>query len=239
MDNYKIISTEKEPSLFIFNNSFPPEVTAGITLRSMGNLSTINGKKKIIELKKMLRTDYFFLPTPQHENYCWHVKPDDTINNLKECDALFLKKNSFPKKKVVTIGFTTGDCPILLGNDEKNSFVIHSGIYGSKMNIAGKLLWELNINGQINVENTKIIIWGGICPNCYEVGQEWESTFPGHVKNGFLNLRAVIVKQIIDTGIAIENIAMASNMCSYETPELFSHRKGDKERNLVFIKTIT
>ncbi|MCD4694452.1 laccase domain-containing protein [bacterium] len=224
--------------LIFFNNFFSSEITTGITLKGMGDLSTINGKKKIRELKDFLQTDYFFLPTPQHENYCWHVEPNDTIINLKECDAIFLKRKNFPKNKVATIGFTTGDCPILIGTDEENSFVIHSGIYGSKINISGNLLWKLNINKQIDIKKIKITIWGGICPKCYEVGQEWEDTFPGYVKNGFLNLRGVIMEQIIEAGINIENISLASNMCSHESPDLFSHRGGDKERNLVFIRTL-
>lgn len=240
MDGYKNVPIANNHcnKILFFENFFLPGIVAGTTLKDMGNLSTLNGKDKIIELKKLLNTDYFFLPTPQHENHCWHVKPNDTITNLKECDALFLKKGDFPKNRMVTLGFTTGDCPIIIGSDEENSFVIHSGIYGSKINIAGNLLWELGVNKQIDIEKTKITIWGGICPDCYEVGQEWKKTFPCHVKSGFLDLRSVIISQIVEAGIPIENMAIASNMCSYESPLLFSHRKGDKKRNLVFIRTL-
>ncbi len=258
MINYKTslnLVYRKDEILFFENYFSYPVLSAGITLKGLGdfNISNNGTKKewqKALEKFKyfkneILKSDYLFLPRPQHENDCWIVEPGDVICNFQECDALFLSENKFPKEKIVTLAFTTGDCPIILGSDQKKSFLIHSGLYGASLKAANRVISQLSGEKGLQIRNTKILIWPGMCPDCFEIGNDWREIFGHYIKNNRLDLSAVIVDQLLAAGVLAKNMLLVPNICSYKSNLLYSYRREKNnprerlKRNLVFLKTKT
>ncbi len=232
--------------LIFFKDFFSQDIISGITLKNLGDFNATTQKDeqkrnkalgRIKKFQNLLGVNYFFLPFPEQKDKCWFVKPGGKRPQIKKCDALFLKTGVFPERSKIALGFTTGDCPIIIGSDGGNFFLIHSGLYGTNLGIGGKLLKKFSSQG-LNLEKTKIIIWGGICPRCYEIGEEWKNVFSRLMENNRLDLASIIELQLLEIGVRNSNLTIFRK-CSYESKDLFSFRAGEMERNLIFLKTIT
>lgn len=170
---------------------------------------------------------------------------------IYKCDALFHVQ---PKNRILNkiLSFTTGDCPYILIEGENKDFRIvggaHSGWRGTALNIVGQSIAQTYMLGFASYQ-LKIALWSGICKDCYEVGKDVKLALRHH-KEGFkmskrgawkLNLAQIIRKQLNAAGIKDDQI-IESGICPHchrdnESHLLYSHRRGELERNGLFIKS--
>jgi YfiH family protein len=167
-------------------------------------------------------------------NVTSETSPDD----LKDTDALITNE------KGIGIAVMSADCVTILLYDKKNKAIgaVHSGWRGTVAHILEKTLHEMQ-----NVFNTKgeDLIAGigpSVCQDAYEVGEEVVS----EVKQAFghdselmitqpnnkakLDLWKANAHQLLEFGVAPENIEI-SNLCTVKNNgNFFSARKGDSGR---------
>lgn len=233
-----------EQEILLIENCLPKNVFTGITLckgkDDNFNYMTHPDKTKsqealqrFLRLRKDLGVDHFYLPRLQHEDNCWYVNKGD-FHNLLEVDAIFLDHSEFRKGSVIGLGSPTADCPTIIGSDGNYTFIIHSGKSGCELNISGNLIKNFAKNG-LNPEGVKVVVWGGICPNCYKIEKDYDKVLEGYVKNRHFDMRSLIKDQIMQAGIKTDNITIFGE-CSYESSRLFSYRQTrTMNRNLIFV----
>ena len=158
---------------------------------------------------------------------------------------------------------TTGNCPYLLiegqVNQQKIVVLAHSGWQGTLNNIAGKSIAILTKNAQIPINKIHVGLWPGICPDCYEVGDDVFSSFnkkSNWTANFFhynsaksepekdrwdLDIAGIITNQLLGVGLTKNQIEVAP-FCSCCTLDLrknslFYSLRGRQEtaRNAIFL----
>lgn len=160
------------------------------------------------------------------------------------CDGFLISANG-----KLGIGFMPADCPsvILYAEKRKESFlaVLHCGWRALVSGIIGK---AVGIMRNLGIKRTDMValVTTGIGPCCYEVSQNVRDLFvkkfglPGLSKlreaedgSGVwsLNLLRVIGNEIDDSDIRHFTVMTGCTKCGSD--KFWSHRRGDKERNLV------
>jgi polyphenol oxidase len=160
-------------------------------------------------------------------------------------------RNENPQKTLTAV---TGDCPYVLiegfNSEIRAIALVHSGWRGTSLNIAGKTINTM-LNTGIRSGDLKIGILSGICQSCYEVDIHVFEAFPKKIRKLFfkstrpnhwlMDLKGIIKSQITDTGCnpkSIETIDVCPHCYVDENGKhlLFSHRRGEIERNLICMK---
>ncbi|MFC1669521.1 peptidoglycan editing factor PgeF [Spirochaetota bacterium] len=134
----------------------------------------------------------------------------------------------------------TADCVPVFIFDSANKVIgaAHSGWKGCRLKISQKVITMMkNIFGSEN-RDMHVFILPSIGPDAYEVNEDVAKYFENHVvKKGskiYVNLQQSIIDSLLDERIPKENI-FNSKICNYSNNnEFFSHRQGDKGRNLNF-----
>lgn len=160
------------------------------------------------------------------------------------CDGFLAAANG-----KIGIGFMPADCPIvvLFAEKRKESFlaVLHCGWRGVAGGIINKAVGMMR---GLGIKRTDIaaLATTGIGPCCYEVTEDVRDVFVrkfGHAgfvklresesgaKVWSLNLLRVIGNEIDDSNIGKFTVMTGCTKCNSEN--FWSHRRGDKERNLV------
>ncbi len=134
----------------------------------------------------------------------------------------------------------TADCVPVFAYDPENHVLgaAHSGWRGARLEIARKLVREMKRLAGSSYDRIFMYLLPSIGPESYEVGGDVGDQFPGDTvrKNGALHLdlwRAV-TRSLADEGIPGDNIFCAGLCTLRERAEFFSHRGGDRGRNLNF-----
>jgi YfiH family protein len=164
-----------------------------------------------------------------------------------------LRLDNYPEKDFVTYdqadGIVTGlsglclvirtaDCVPVFAFDPENHVMgaSHSGWKGTMLKISSKMVELMCDEYGSKRENISIFILPSIGPNSYEVKNDVADHFNGFTKlitqKIFLNLWKHIEISLLETGIKKENIFNPGICTVISNSEFFSHRKGDKGRNL-------
>lgn len=168
------------------------------------------------------------------------------------CNADGLLQACQEGEQMTTMALNTGDCPIMFIEGENiNGYriagLIHSGWKGTKLNIIGQTIDYVR-HLRMPTENLRIGLWSGICPDCYQVGEEVFDNLKEHDKHfqvsghkkWNLNLANVIMSQLQKAGIGEAQIEQ-SGICSHcysnnGSYPFFSARRGESKRNGVFMR---
>ena len=153
-------------------------------------------------------------------------------------------------KPKVAVGVFTADCvPVIIYDIKlKIAAAIHSGWKGTCNEIVSKTIDKMKAIYGSQSESLKVYIGPHMRDCCYQVGEEVSNKFLENeiyknediFKENFLSMEKCILKQLLLQNVPKENIK-SLNMCTYcsNEPELYSYRKGDKDKRLfsfIFIK---
>ena len=137
------------------------------------------------------------------------------------------------------LGITTADCvPVYVVDPENRAVaVLHAGWRGAA---AGVLEQGLEVLGErVGTDAARVHLHLGpaICGRCYEAGLEvfeaLEQPVPARPMS--LDLRAVIAQRAIDFGVPRDQITLSEHCTRCTGSGLFSHRAGDRERQVAYI----
>lgn len=133
----------------------------------------------------------------------------------------------------VALGVLAADCVPILARDERSGVIgaAHAGRRGAAAGIADRLLATMVEVGAA-VADVSVRLGPAICGRCYEVPEtmrdEVERTLSGSAVRTArgtpgLDLRAGLRRQLLAAGVLDVQV---DSRCTYEDPELFSHRRG-------------
>ncbi len=166
-----------------------------------------------------------------------------------------LRVDNYPDKDSVTYGkadgiitglpglslvIRTADCVPVFAYDPVNRIMgaSHSGWKGTMLKITSRMVEMMC--GEYGSErgNISIFILPSIGPDSYEVKNDVADNFSGFTnlvsQKIYLNLWKHIETSLLETGIREENIFNSGKCTVINNREFFSHRKGDRGRNLNF-----
>lgn len=134
----------------------------------------------------------------------------------------------------------TADCVPVFAYDPRRRAIgaAHSGWRGTRLCIARTLAREMARRAGSEYRDLRVFILPSIGPASYTVGRDVADLFPRDIeeKNGrlSLNLWGSIERSLTDEGIPAGNIFCARQCTLASNEEYFSHRAGDRGRNLNF-----
>ena len=179
-----------------------------------------------------------FLPSQVHGDRILRVTSETTTADLMETDALVTSE------KGVCIAVMSADCVPTLLYDPVKSVVaaVHSGWRGTVQKILSKTIAYLREHYDSQPDDILAGIGPSVCQESYEVGGE----VIAQVVTNFANASKLMIPtapdkakldlweanriQLIDSGLAADNVRVA-NLCTVIHNEwFFSARKGDKGR---------
>jgi copper oxidase (laccase) domain-containing protein len=217
---------------------------AGITKNKAGDFSITQEKGAELLLNQLL-TKELTGNLAYRKLVAQHGAEIHDVNECKEWqngDGLFSFRPDFENKKTcgpVLISLTA-DCPTICFStlDQRFIAIAHSGWRGTEKKIVPNMLSVIKKLG-IDYAKVRAVIFPGICGDCYQVEEDVGKKF-FHFKNGYLNLRLEIFKQL-NTCLDALSISTVS-YCSYHSKGLDGHGlfssfrlNGTSFRNAVFI----
>ncbi|HEY1405232.1 MAG TPA: peptidoglycan editing factor PgeF [Spirochaetota bacterium] len=135
----------------------------------------------------------------------------------------------------------SADCvPVMIHDQVKNVIAaVHSGWRSSALDICGKTIRHLSEKYGTQPSDCIAYVLPSIGPDAYQVSRDVADKFPGcfqETPDGiYLNLWKSVELSLVKSGV-LQTSIQQSKLCTFSRNELyFSHRKGDKERNLNFI----
>lgn len=175
-----------------------------------------------------------------------HLTHTNNVEVVTAADGGRLFENTdglITNSKGIYLALPVADClPIMAYDAVSGSIgVFHAGWRGldNKIIFNGIKLMQDELDAK--AENIKIKLGACICQDHYEVKNDVFDKFFDYrsaqkIKENklYLDLRKIAVLQLLSVGVQIGNIEIDSR-CTYENPELFSHRHGNSERNLYLL----
>ncbi|MFH1352036.1 MAG: polyphenol oxidase family protein [bacterium] len=149
------------------------------------------------------------------------------------------------KDRNVVLGVFTADCIPVFLYDEVSGLagLLHAGWRGISKNFIISAVDFIQKNSPVYVSSLKVVIGPGLCVRHFEVSAELAHVFPGMFirkkkEKSFVDLKKIIKKQFVDSGVQQGNIYDAG-LCSFEEKNIFSLRREQTEkRNCAFIKLL-
>lgn len=135
----------------------------------------------------------------------------------------------------------TADCvPVIITDaSARCAAAVHSGWKSTEKMISVKAARMLRDRCGASYGNMKVYILPAVSLDSYKVGDDFEQKFPGATERKEDGLHAdlpkAIIQSLIAEGISPENIAETRLCTVKENGLFFSHRKGDRGRNLNFV----
>lgn len=154
-------------------------------------------------------------------------------SSIPDADAMITSLKDTP------ICMLSADClPLLFWHPEKNIIgVAHAGWKGLEAGIAFKTAQRIKETFKCSLENIKVFIGPGIRVCCYEVSEEFKQHFPGFVFESkgrfYLDMIKAAFSQLLEAGIAGENIIDSELCTKCHNTEVFSFRGGDKQKRIL------
>lgn len=149
----------------------------------------------------------------------------DPESALPDTDALITAQRGIP------IAIFTADClPVFLSAPEVPGIgLVHAGWRGTAAGIVTRTLERMCREFGIAVPQVYAVFGPAIRACCYEVGAEFQGTFPAHVQRRnerlFCDLIAANTAQLLSAGVPAAHIS-DSGICTACFPETyFSHRR--------------
>lgn len=177
-----------------------------------------------------------------------------TAHQIHSSKVIKVGKNS--KEKVICdglltddrglfIGVKTADClPILIFESEKKvAGAIHAGWKGTLKEVALEGIKRMEEEFGSNPRELIAILGPCISVCCYEIGSDVErillSSFPESIerrgRKSYFDLRRANKNLLLKGGLKEENIYEIPLCTMCEEDLFFSHRRGEKGRNIAFI----
>lgn len=189
------------------------------------------------------------------------VAPDKSVSYFQNVG--FLKANELNygdggilKKTGSAIVLQSADCPILVLHHTVSGrvVVVHAGrpaltpVCKEKSPACDMTIIEIAVAKMCVHTETHLLealVVGNICGPCFKHDHEEAqhliapflplgSPVFANKETGSLDLFAVIKHRLAHLGVPVENI-VHTGPCTFETPTLSSHRRGDKTRNTVIV----
>ena len=190
-------------------------------------LSRITGVpvKDIIMLNQVHGDRVISLPEKPREDLPFCGDADAMISNLEG----------------ICLVIRTADCVPLFAVDKKLAAAgaVHSGWKGCRLSIASRMIESMGSEFGSVPADLDIFILPSIGPDAYRVNEDVAQFFPRHRidREGVtrVSLRDSVRDACIAAGVREENIH-SSHFCTFrDNDRFFSHRRGDRGRNLNFI----
>lgn len=169
-----------------------------------------------------------------HSDHVMIATKKDTGKFFEGYDAVITRDNN------ILLALTVADCLPIGIYDPKTQIraLVHAGWRGLENGIIQKTIQK--IGG--NAEELMVYIGPHICQKHYEIKTDVSVKFGKykksvkHIKGKiFLDLGDVAYTQLIKLGVKERHIFLDNN-CNFESPDLFSFRRGDsKYRNLYLL----
>jgi len=164
----------------------------------------------------------------------------DTLKPSPDCDGVVTKHSG------IFAGVFTADCtPVLIGDPVTGAFAaIHAGWRGTASRIVEKSIATLKGEFSVDSKNCIAAIGPAAGSCCYEVGQDvinqFHQTFDyadrlfsrHHGEHAYLDVVAANVRQLVDSGLEIENIHK-SDLCTMCRTDLFFSYRMEKSNSAV------
>ena len=134
-------------------------------------------------------------------------------------------------EKDLALVIRTADClsVFIFDPDRPAIGLCHAGWRGAKKGIVFRTLETMGRFFESKPRFLKAGLGPAICPECYEVGEEFKSYFPGFVQTGgakqFFDLRGAVKKQLVEAGVRHENILDSLLCTSCSVDQFYSARK--------------
>ncbi len=160
--------------------------------------------------------------------------PDEDLPWIAEADGLI---TTLPGLCLV---IRTADCvPVFAFDPAKRVLgAVHSGWRGCRLGIAPKLIDLMASRYGSRPEDIRVAILPSIGPHSYTVGEDVAAHFPGAAvrRDGkiYLDLVKTIADPLVSMGVPRSGISTPAYCTMKDNDALFSHRMGDKGRNLNF-----
>ncbi len=163
------------------------------------------------------------------------VDPDiHNFENPPECDALITDQPNIP------LMVMTADCtPVLLFDSVQNVIAVaHAGRAGAVKGIIPKTIEKICNDFGSKIENINVVLGPSIHGCCYEVGEKIANEVIGDgygfavinkEGNYYLEVNAIIHRQLDESGIKKENIEDLNICNACENRDFFSYR-ADKQK---------
>jgi len=171
-----------------------------------------------------------------HGNMIIHVvnEPENDLPSAGEADGLITAISG------IVLVIRTADCvPVFLYDPKKKILgAVHSGWKGTMLDISGRCVREMADLYGSEPSNIMAFILPSIGPDSYEVNEDVALHFPKDTisKNGklYVDLWNAVESSLKREGVLANNI-FNSRICNrINHKDFFSHRFGDKGRNLNF-----
>lgn len=242
-----MIRLESTDAGYYILTGLPDRLHAGLTGRKINRTDYTApdteirlSDKNLISSVTGLSTGRILMLDQVHGDKILHINeyPEGVRASEGEADGMI---TSLPELCLV---IRTADCVPVFLHDPVNKVLgaVHSGWKGTMLNITGKCIGMMRELYGSDPANLFAFILPSIGPESYEVNSDVADHFPGHtaVINGRLHvdLWGSIENSCAMSGLRPGNIFNAGVCNRRNTEEFFSHRAGDRGRNLnyIFIK---
>ena len=139
----------------------------------------------------------------------------------------------------VLLAVTTADCvPVfLVDRHERAVGVVHAGWRGAAAGVLESAFELLERKVGVAASDVHVHLGPAICGACYEVGPEVFEALGRPVPEGPepIDLRAVLAARAEGAGVPLDQVTTSEHCTLCRDDGLFSHRRGDKERQVGFI----
>jgi len=233
----------KDQKGYYYIDSGYENFSAGVTGRKINSVNYNMSDDEIRSTEKKILNEITGIITRRivmleqiHGDDIIHVVGDPTVElpSVAEADGLITSL------KNVMLIIRTADCVPVIFFDRRREILgaVHSGWKGTMLNIAGKCAREMEGLYGSDPKDIMAYIFPSIGPESYEVNKDVADYFPEDtiIRNGrlYVDLWKSIISSLVREGVRESNI-FNSGICNrINHNEFFSHRYGDKGRNLNF-----
>ncbi len=173
-----------------------------------------------------------------------HIVKDEDFSTPPICDALVTNKPNTPLMVMVA------DCsPVLFYDDEKKVIAAaHAGRQGAFKNILKNVVEKMKTEFTSDPKDIYVSVGASIGLCCYEVGSEINEEAKAlgmeyAIKKGsgsfYLDVGAILQKQLLSCGIKSENIEFCSDCSCCKTESYYSYRGEGKTGRFAGIISLT
>ncbi len=139
----------------------------------------------------------------------------------------------------IVLCVATADCvPVYVVDPEHEAVaVLHAGWRGAADGVLERGMRVMRERASTNAARVHLHLGPAICARCYEVGPEVFQALqqPVPAKPMPIDLRGVLARRAIDVGVPPGQITVSQHCTRCTDSGLFSHRDGDRERQVAYI----
>jgi YfiH family protein len=137
----------------------------------------------------------------------------------------------------VLLAVTVADCvPVFMVEPRARAVcLVHAGWRGTAAGVFERGLERLTERG--GVADVRVHLGPAICGACYEVGPEVFEALgePAPIRPTPIDLRAVLAKRALAAGVEPSRVTVSAHCTRCTGSELFSHRGGDRGRQVGYL----